>query len=128
MAKIRGLITPVEAKKLNDDYTSRCELVSKDIVGKPDNRSSWYSVKDIKKFLKYAKKQAKELGHEMNGVRIYCGAHGEDGYSTSFIVPTAQIPNGKGGDGDGNSDIPGANGLNKGNTGWPPNASYPQEQ
>lgn len=127
MEKIRGLITPEEAKKLNDDYTVRCELVSKEVVGKPDNRSSWFSVKDIKKFLKYARKQAKENGYKMNGIRIYCGAHGEDGYSTSFIVPTADIPQGKGGNGNGKSDIPDANGLNGGDPGFPPSASYPQE-
>jgi hypothetical protein len=40
----------------------------------------------------------------MNGVRVYCGAYptvdGEVGYSTNFIISTADIPTGKdGGDG-----------------------------
>lgn len=130
MSKPKGIITPDEAKKLNDAFTERCELISKDITKRPDNRSSWYSLKDLRKYLKYAKKQAKKNGHKMNGVRIYCGAYptvdGVVGYSTSFIVPTADISTGKDGNG-GNGDIPDGDGLNDGNNGWPPNASYPQE-
>lgn len=129
MSKPKGLIKPEQAKALNDAFTSRCELISKDIVKRPDNRSSWYSIKDLKKFLKYARKQAKEQGYTMNGVRIYCGAYptegDEVGYSTSFIVPTAEMFDGKDG-GSVNGDIPDAEAFNKGNTGWPPNASYPQ--
>jgi len=131
MSKIRGLITPKEAKKLNDAFTERCELISKDITKRPDNRSSWYSLEDIKAYLRHAEAQAKELGHELNGIRIYYGAYptveGKAGYSTSFIVPTAIIPDGKdGGNGDG-SDIPDGDALNKGSNGWPPNANYPQQ-
>ena len=130
MSKPKGVITPAEAKKLNDSFTERCQLISKDVTKRPDNRSSWYSIKDLKAYLKYAKKQAKEQGHKMNGVRIYCGAYptvkGEVGYSTSFIVPTAKIVDGKGG-GGGNGDIPDGDGLNDGDPGDPPNANYPQQ-
>lgn len=130
MAKIKGLISPEEAKALNDAFTERCELISKDIVGRPDNRSSWYSLKDLKRYLKHAKKQAKEQGYKLNGIRVYCGAYPTEGdqvgYSTSFIVPTAKIVDGK--DGSGNTgDIPGGDGLNKGEEGDPPNANYPQQ-
>jgi hypothetical protein len=131
MSKPKGVITPAEAKKLNDSFTERCQLISKDVTKRPDNRSSWYSLKDLKKYLRYAKKQAKANGHKMNGVRIYCGAYptvdGEVGYSTNFIVPTADIPNGKdGGSGD-KSDIPDGDALNNGDPGWPPSANYPQQ-
>jgi len=130
MSKPKGIISPKEAKQLNDAFTTRCELISKDIVKRPDNRSSWYSLKDLKAYLKYAEKQARELGHEMNGVRIYCGAYPNEGdkvgYSTSFIVPTAEMVDGKDG-GGGNGDIPDGDALNDGNSGWPPNASYPQQ-
>lgn len=130
MAKIKGLITPEEAKQLSEAFTTRCELISKDIVGRPDNRSSWYSLKDIKKYLKHAKKQAKENGYKMNGIRVYCGAYptqgDEVGYSTSFIVPTARVVDGKDG-GGGNGDIPDGDGLNDGDPGWPPNSGYPQQ-
>jgi len=131
MAKIKGLISPVQAKELSDAFTSRCKLISKDIVKRPDNRSSWYSIKDLRAYLDYAEKQARELGHEMNGVRIYCGAYptvnGKVGYSTSFIVPTAEIIDGKDSEPKTSADVPRADGLNDGQNGWPPNASYPQQ-
>ncbi|MEO1032841.1 MAG: hypothetical protein AAFX55_15635 [Bacteroidota bacterium] len=128
MSNPKGLITPEEAKALNDAYTARCELVSKDITKREDNRSSWYSLEEIKDFLDYAEAQAKSLGYTMDGIRIYCGAYpkvdGQAGYSTSFIVPTASSSEE---DGDGQShDIQGAKGLNMGHHGDPPGASYPQ--
>lgn len=130
MEKPKGIISPKEAKQLNDAFTTRCELISKDIVKRPDNRSSWYSLKDLRTYLEYAEKQAKELGHEMNGIRVYCGAYptidGKAGYSTSFIVPTAEMVDGKDG-GGGNGDIPGGDPLNDGQQGDPPGAGYPQQ-
>lgn len=130
MAKIKGLISPEQAKELNDAFTSRCVLVSKDIVKRPDNRSSWYSIKDLCAYLDYAEKQARVLGHKLNGVRIYCGAYptinDKVGYSTSFIVPTSEIVDDKD-SGGGNGDIPGGDGLNDGQNGFPPNANYPQQ-
>jgi len=130
MAKIKGLISPKEAKQLNDAFTERCELISKNITKRPDNRSSWFSLEDIKAYLEYAENQAKELGHEMNGIRIYNGAYPTTkegvGYSTSFIVPTARIIDGKD-SGGGNGDIPDGDGLNDAQQGWPPNANYPQQ-
>jgi len=122
----KGLISSNQAKTLNDAYTTRCELVSSKITNRPDNRSSWYSLEDLKTFLNLAETQAKELGYTMDGVRIYCGAYptdkGQAGYSTSFIVPTAANEN----DGGSSNDIPGANGLNVGGHGNPPGANYPQ--
>ena len=129
MAKIKGLISPKEAKRLSDAYTKRCELVSKDIVGRPDNRSSWWSLEEIKAYLEHAEKQAKELGYEMDGIRVYCGAYPDAddkvGYSTSFIVPTARVIDGK--DGGGSGDIPDGDGLNRGQNGDPPGSGYPQQ-
>ena len=131
MSTPKGIITPKEAKELNDAFTTRCELISKDITKRPDNRSSWYSLEDIKAYLKHAETQAKELGYEMNGIRIYCGAYpsvkGQAGYSTSFIVPTAHIADGKDGGNSDGSDIPEGDCLNKGNNGHPPDATYPQQ-
>ena len=129
MSNPKGLISPKQAKVLNDAYTARCELVSRDITKRPDNRSSWYSLEDIRTFLDLAEAQAKELGYEMDGIRIYCGAYpdenGEVGYSTSFIVPTSSNKIGEEGGGESN-DVPGANGLNHGGNGVPPGANYPQ--
>jgi hypothetical protein len=131
MSTPKGIITPKEAKQLNDAFTKRCELISEEITKRPDNRSSWYSLEDIKAYLKYAENQARELGYEMNGIRIYCGAYpttdGKAGYSTSFIVPTAKIVDGKDGGGGDKSDIPDGDGLNDGQQGDPPGANYPQQ-
>ncbi|EDP69779.1 hypothetical protein FBALC1_09617 [Flavobacteriales bacterium ALC-1] len=129
MSNPKGLITPEQAKELNDAFTERCELISKEITKRPDNRSSWYSLEDLRTFLDSAEAQAKELGYEMDGVRIYCGAYpivkGQAGYSTSFIVPTASNKVGEEGNGESN-DIQSANGLNIGHQGNPPGANYPQ--
>ncbi|WP_299099706.1 hypothetical protein [uncultured Winogradskyella sp.] len=133
MNNINGLITPTEAKELNDAYTSRHTLITNQITKVGDNRSSWYSLEKIKAYLEYAEKQAKDLGFEMNGIRIYCGAHepeeGSDidaeGLTTLFLIPTTAADEGKGG-GDSNPDIPGAHGLNNGSHGQPPTANYPQ--
>lgn len=129
MSNPKGLITPEQAKTLNDAYTKRHQLISDNITMRPDNRSSWYSLEDIKNYLTLAEAQAKELGYEMDGIRIYCGAYPEDngkaGYSTSFIVPTINESNGE--DGSGSSpDMPGGDGLNFGGHGDPPGANYPQ--
>ena len=85
---------------------------------------------DIRDYLDYAENQSKENGYEMNGIRIYNGAYPttkEDvGYSTSFIVPTTIGVNGNERSG-GNKDIPGVDGLNDGDPGFPPEANYPQQ-
>lgn len=126
MSNLKGSITPERAKELNDAYTERCELISNNITKRPDNRSSWFSLSDLRKFLDDAEAQASDLGHVMDGVRIYCGAYdtkdGKAGYTTSFLIPTSS-----GGEGEGEShDIQGANGLNIGHQGDPPEANYPQ--
>lgn len=129
MSNPKGLISPKEAKVLNDAYTARHALISKNITKKPDNRSSWYALEEIESFLEYAKTQAKELGYEMDGIRIYDGAYPDDkdgeGYSTTFIVPTTSENLGKDGAGF-SSDIADADALNLGAEGKPPSANYPQ--
>ena len=126
----KGSITPDEAKTLNDAYTARHQVISESVTMRPDNRSSWYSLEEIQDFLSSAAAQAKDLGYEMDGIRIYCGAYpdqeGEVGLSTAFMVPTGTPIEG-GGEGNGGSrDIPEGNGLNLGQQGEPPGANYPQ--
>jgi hypothetical protein len=129
MAKPQGVISPDEATKLDQAFTARHDLISNNILKRADNRSCWWSLQDMKDYLEYAEAQVKELGHEMTGVRVYMGAYGETkegpGYSTMFMVPTANIPQGKGDDGE-NADVPEADALNKSNGGKPPSANYPQ--
>ena len=131
----KGVISPGEAKTLSQAFNTRHRLISDSIVKRPDNRSSWYSLSDMRNYLNYAEIQAKELGYTMNGIRLYLGAHAQTsqgvGYTTMFFIPTGQRAVSKGSmlnmtltqDGD----IPGGDGLNDGQNGFPPNANYPQQ-
>ncbi len=136
IVKPKGLITPEEAKALDQAFNSRHTLISDSIVKKPDNRSSWYSLEDMRNYLKYAENQSRELGYTMNGVRIYLGAYPNTpkniGYTTMFLVPTGTKSISQGSMlnltlQDGGGDILGGNGLNNGSGGFPPNANYPQQ-
>ncbi|RSK40230.1 hypothetical protein [Mangrovimonas spongiae] len=133
--KPKGVITSKEAKTLDAAFNSRHELISDSIVKRPDNRSSWYSLEDMRNYLDYAENQAKELGYTMDGVRIYLGAHANEGdqvgYTTMFLIPTgtknleegssSPLPTLKG-----SGDISEGDGLNNGENGEPPSANYPQ--
>lgn len=134
----KGVITPAEAKVLDQAFNSRHQLISDSILGRPDNRSSWYSLSDVRSYLTSAEKQAKTLGYTMNGVRIYLGAHANSGANvgctTLFFVPTGTQITAKGSMNFFNmmpppvnpADIPGGNGLNGGTDGIPPSSNYPQ--
>lgn len=133
----KGLITPAEASTLDKAFDTRHQLISTSIVGRPDNRSSWYSLSDVRDYLTYAENQAKDLGYTMNGIRVYLGAHAdvgsEVGYTTMFLVPTgfsakseASMITLKNLKQLNNPDIPGGYGLNGGDPGQPPSANYPQ--
>ena len=136
IVKPDGVITSKEAMTLDKAYDPRYQLVSDSIFGGPnlDNRSSWYSLVDVENYLKYADSQATALGYDMDGIRIYLGAHPDGktpGYTTMFMVPTGSESLS-----EGNSmlinfrrasvDIPGGDGLNHGSPGDPPSANYPQ--
>ncbi|WP_417858678.1 hypothetical protein [Xanthomarina gelatinilytica] len=130
----KGLITPEEAKTLDQAFNSRHALISDSIVKRPDNRSAWWSLEDMKNYLKYAENESKELGYTMDGVRVYLGAYPTEakvGYTTMFMVPTG-VENISQGNSSlfnmlppGGGDIPGG-GLNGGDPGMPPPANYPQ--
>lgn len=131
----KGLISPEEAKILSEAYDSRHALISEVIVKRPDNRSSWYALTELKAYLAYADYEAKERGYTLDGLRVYYGAYPneneETGYTTSFFIPTGQKILSKGSTFGSvlkstHSDIPGVYGLNKGNSGWPPFGIYPQ--
>ena len=127
--KPKGVITPEQAKQLDQNYNQRHALISKDL-GLDDNRSSWYSIEDLENYLVYAKNQADTLGYKLDGIRIYEGAHGERGLTTMFLVPTgipSENPNVKNLVARATAgDIPGGDALNDGNDGNPPSANYPQ--
>ncbi|QDO94010.1 hypothetical protein FNB79_08445 [Formosa sediminum] len=130
----KGLITPEQAKVLDTAYNSRHTLISEKLLGRPDNRSTWYALENIEAYLVYAKNQAKALGYTLDGIRIYEGAYPaeqkEEGYTTMFIMPTGVSDTCKTkslkSDPSDSEDIPGGNGLNMGSGGVPPEANYPQ--
>ena len=135
IVKPKGLINPAQASALDKAFDSRHQLISDSIVKRPDNRSSWYSLADIEDYIKYADSQATGLGYDMDGIRIYLGAHansgGNVGYTTMFLVPTGVKSLSKGSSSLFNltavgGDIPGGDGLNDGDSGNPPAANYPQ--
>lgn len=130
-----GLITPAEARTLDQAYNSRHKLISDSIVKRPDNRSSWYSIEELEAYIAYAKKQAGELGYTLDGLRLYEGAYpdsnGQVGYTTMFFIPTGTRNLSEGSTSPvstttGGGDIPGGDGLNGGGEGDPPSANYPQ--
>ncbi|MBP1839679.1 hypothetical protein [Formosa algae] len=130
----KGLITPEQAKNLDQAFDSRHKLISSSILKRADNRSTWYALEEIETFLAYAKQQASDLGYTLDGIRIYEGAYpeinGEAGYTTMFIMPTGRSVKRSTkrliSTSEESEDIPDGEGLNMGNTGNPPEANYPQ--
>ena len=134
IVKPEGLITPEQAKVLDQAFNERHRLISDSIVKRPDNRSSWWSLEDMRNYLTYAEDEALELGYTMDGVRVYLGAHPtgkEVGYTTMFFIPTGTLNVSEGStlfnyrliD---PQNVPGSSGMNHGSAGNPPGANYPQ--
>ncbi|MFT4612272.1 MAG: hypothetical protein ACI8QQ_002594 [Psychroserpens sp.] len=135
-----GIITPSEIKTLTEAYNPRYDTISETIFrGVPggDNRSSWYSLEDLRNFLTLAEEQAQDLKYNMDGVRVYLGANpalkNKPGYTTLLFVPTGTPMTSEGNmlnlaiqGGLGGPDIPGGNGLDRGHNGSPPSDNYPQ--
>ena len=134
----KGVISVQDAIALDAKWTETRKAAVDSAAGKPDNRSVWYSLQDMRDYLNYAEAQAKDLGYTMDGIRIYMGVYGDKapvdkaGYSTLFIVPTGPKGISQGSSGPtnmvppGENDIPGGNPLNDGGGGNPPSANYPQ--
>ena len=128
VTKPKGVITPAKAKELDRNFDRKHALINKDL-GIEDNRSSWYSLKDMRDYLVYAENQANDLKYNMDGVRVYLGSHADDGLTTMFLVPTGIpfksattnnfLPPSSG-------DIPDGDVLNNGGDGVPPSHHYPQ--
>lgn len=132
-AKPGGLVTPDQMKILSENYNDRHAAVER-VFGKEDNRSSWYSIDDIKSYLVYADSSASAKGYEMDGLRLYIGAKGDaknKGMVTLFISPTGKRITGEGSFlfnsyQGGSGDITDIDGLDDGSGGIPPSTGYPQ--
>ncbi|WP_066220565.1 hypothetical protein [Formosa haliotis] len=138
-----GLISVQLAEEMSKAYQSRYDAINASHFEKNkfDNRSVWFSLSEIENYIWYAKKQAHSKGlseHAINGLRVYLAAYVKNkkdpeqpGLTTVFIVPT--IDNSKSKSGmpfsviqQGSSDFTGADPLNLGGAGHPPEATYPQ--
>lgn len=114
-----GIITPTEAKKLSDNWTNlRQQYVDSVAYEAEDNRSSWYSIKDMEYYVNYAKDSL-----NASGIRLYLGVDtsvGPKGLTTIFLVPTENDKRS-----GTQKDISTANGLDMGGAGVPPGQGYP---
>jgi len=140
----KGLITPLEAKRLNQQFLKTRSKELNKIIEKLDNKpnkkdslSSWFSLEELENYIAYVKEAGEKKGIDINGLRVYFGAYGKNiknpaknNFSTVFFVPTIlkKQVNQKSvttvvSD---SSDVEGIDGLNFGGTGNPPSASYPQ--
>ena len=115
-----GIITANEAKQLSDNWANLRKAVNDSVAyGGEDNRSSWYSIDDMKYYIAYAQDT---LG--ANGIRLYLGvdsSQGSGGLTTIFMVPTQFGASPKAP----SIDISTANALDRGTNGTPPGQGYP---
>ena len=137
-------ITSKEARELNQNFEkTRSKKLNKIVQkeeGHPNEKdavSSWFSLDELKEYIAYVEEQGKEKEIDVNGLRIYFGSYSNkekdtkiQGLSTVFFVPTkakvgAQQKDGITDDGD-TTDITDIDGMNGGNMGRPPSATYPQ--
>lgn len=128
-------ISPEEAKELNQNFIKTRAKAIDVAIGKKDAISSWFSLDDLKEYIAYVESEGKTKGITVNGLRIYFGAYakndsnpGKSNFSTVFFVPTQSkisLPGNEESKAT-NSDITEMDGLNEGQTGNPPSATYPQ--
>lgn len=138
--KPNGVIPSSEASILNKQWTDKRKAANDKAAGKPDNRSSWWSVQDIQDYIDYAQNQAGQLGYTMDGIRVYLGVYpgsapnGKADYTTMFLAPTGKkkkattnslihMENDTENSGP-SPTIEGADVLNDSPTGHPPGSGY----
>jgi len=128
-------ISKERAISLSNNYTARYDSISR-IIKKEDNRSTWYSLKELKAYITYIEAQGKEQGYAVDGIRFYLGAYPKDdknpkrqNETTIFLAPTGKKTNAKADKSAGTSlsspDILTIDAYNFGQGGWPPNGIYP---
>ncbi len=95
-------ISVEEAKELQDTWCcTRTPEIDK-CIGFEDAREFWWSVEELREYLKYVKKQSKKMGIDDPGIRLYFGAYPAEkckskrGYATAFFAPTGAPAGGQG--------------------------------
>ena len=88
-------ISVKKAKELSSNFDARHRAISA-LIGKSDNRSSWHSLAELEQYIAYLKVEGTKKGLNVDGIRIYFGAYGENetggraDFSTVFLVPTVK--------------------------------------
>jgi hypothetical protein len=100
IVKPKGVITPLQAKGLSDNWTTERKRANDSAAKKHgrevDDRSAWWSLEDIENYIIYAKDQSNTLGYDMTGIRVYLGVYGTNtgqtkkNLTTMFMVPTGK--------------------------------------
>lgn len=100
----KGLISPTEAKELNQQFiktrSKDLNRIVKKESGNPkkeDAVSSWFSLEELENYISYAKEEGAKKGISVNGLRVYFGAYSNNDkkqdkkdLSTMFFVPTKE--------------------------------------
>jgi hypothetical protein len=90
------VLTYDEANAIEEHYIETRYTILNDTLGFEDTREFWFSLDSLKKYIAYVEYEAKKKELRNLGVRIYFGAYPPNsnypdaGFSTVFIVPTAQ--------------------------------------
>jgi len=133
----KGIISPKEAKTLDRAFNLKHSIINDSLFKEDktgDNRSSWWSLKQIESYIAYSKKQAEDKGYILDGLRVYLGSYPstkrETGLTTMFFIPTGYEGKSEGSLFPklqaGSADIKGVDGLNFSQNGHPPGSNYQQ--
>ncbi len=105
--KPKGVVSPGQAKILNDNWTEYREPAVDSAARRQgrnkDDRSTWWSIDDLENYIAYSKQQTDSLGYSITGMRVYLGLYGKNAgqakknLTTMFIVPTVKKGKGKAG-------------------------------
>ena len=139
----KGLISPTEAKELNQKFiktrSKDLNRIVKKESGNPKKKdaiSSWFSLEELENYIAYVKEEATKKKITVNGLRIYFGAYSntikkqdKKDLSTVFFAPTtakpATLQKSSSLEVESSSDIEDIDALNGGTVGDPPSKEYP---
>ncbi|GAA3629997.1 hypothetical protein [Flavivirga jejuensis] len=79
---------------LEAEFIRTREKIINEYLNIEDTREYWFELEKLKEYIAYVEQEAKTLGYQNLGIRIYKGAYPNDpkypdpGLSTVFLVPT----------------------------------------
>ncbi|OUS18095.1 hypothetical protein A9Q93_04160 [Nonlabens dokdonensis] len=136
-----GRINHKEANELEENYVrflyqgSRDSLLTESGEVYQDTREVWFDIEELKNYINYVEQYGKDKKYDNLGIRVYLGSKAPQkngkAQTTVFFYGTGRFAGVKKLQGDDGGaivepNLPGADGLNKGNSGMPPNGlQYP---